>query len=213
MQDARHYIASAWRSGGELGDSLNAADGTALGQFPPRLARTRREGGACCARNFLRKRLAASPRMRTIALFELADRPEAARDEIADLVVAEGGKLRSETLGVTMGAVSEARCYGGCARTIRGNMQETAPVANANATPCGIAASVSSREIGRAMRFSRAIRAGTVWINSHLRLFAEGEAGGYRRSGFGRRHGVKGLDDLLEAKHVSLEAGTCEAPF
>jgi betaine-aldehyde dehydrogenase len=84
---------------------------------------------------------------------------------------------------------------------------EAEAVARANATVYGLAASVFTQDLNRAMRVSRAIRAGTVWLNSHLRLFAEGETGGYGQSGLGRLHGVEGLNDFLETKHVYLEAG------
>ena len=60
---------------------------------------------------------------------------------------------------------------------------------------------------GRVLSLSRAIRAGTVWVNSHLRLFAEGETGGFGRSGMGRLHGPEGLHDFLETKHIHLEPG------
>lgn len=85
---------------------------------------------------------------------------------------------------------------------------EADAVAKANATQYGLAASVFSRDVNRVMRVSRAIRAGTVWLNCHGRLFAEGETGGYRHSGLGRLHGVEGLNDFLETKHVYLEAGS-----
>ncbi|WEX10977.1 aldehyde dehydrogenase family protein [Chelativorans sp. AA-79] len=85
---------------------------------------------------------------------------------------------------------------------------EAEAVAKANATHYGLAASVFTRDVNRAMRLSRAIRAGTVWLNCHGRLFAEGETGGYRHSGLGRLHGVEGLNDFLETKHVYLEAGS-----
>jgi betaine-aldehyde dehydrogenase len=85
---------------------------------------------------------------------------------------------------------------------------EAEAVHKANATPYGLAASVFTRDGARAMRISRAIRAGTVWVNSHLRLFAEGETGGYGRSGLGRLHGPEGLHDFLETKHIYMEAGT-----
>ncbi|WP_028035089.1 aldehyde dehydrogenase family protein [Chelativorans sp. J32] len=84
---------------------------------------------------------------------------------------------------------------------------ELEAVTKANATKYGLAASVFSLDINRVMRVSRAIRAGTVWLNCHSRLFAEGETGGYRHSGLGRLHGVEGLNDFLETKHVYLEAG------
>lgn len=85
---------------------------------------------------------------------------------------------------------------------------ETEAVMKANATVYGLAASVFTNDLNRVMRVSRAIRAGTVWVNSHTRLFAEGETGGYGQSGLGRLHGVEGLNDFLETKHVYMEAGT-----
>lgn len=77
----------------------------------------------------------------------------------------------------------------------------------ANATKYGLAASAFTNDLNRATRVSRAIRAGTVWLNCHTRLFAEGETGGYRQSGLGRLHGLEGLNDFLETKHVYHEAG------
>jgi betaine-aldehyde dehydrogenase len=85
---------------------------------------------------------------------------------------------------------------------------EAEAVRKANATRYGLAASLFTRDLARATRVSRAIRAGTVWLNCHTRLLAEGETGGYRQSGLGRLHGVEGLNDFLETKHVYLEAGT-----
>lgn len=84
---------------------------------------------------------------------------------------------------------------------------EREAVAKANATRYGLAASLFTRDIDRATRVSRAIRAGTVWLNCHGRLFAEGETGGYRHSGLGRLHGPEALNDFLETKHVYLETG------
>ncbi len=84
---------------------------------------------------------------------------------------------------------------------------EAEAVAKANATVYGLAASVFTRDLNRSLRVSRAIRAGTVWVNSHTRLFAEGETGGYGQSGLGRLHGIEGLNDFLETKHVYIEVG------
>lgn len=84
---------------------------------------------------------------------------------------------------------------------------EAEAIAKSNATRFGLAASVYTRDLNRAMRVSRAIRTGTVWLNSHNRHMAEAETGGYGESGMGRLHGPEALHDFLETKHVYLEAG------
>ncbi len=83
---------------------------------------------------------------------------------------------------------------------------EAEATARANAVRYGLAASVWTRDHDRAQRVARALKAGTVWINAHNRLFPEAETGGYRDSGIGRMHGVEGLDPFLETKHVYHEA-------
>jgi acyl-CoA reductase-like NAD-dependent aldehyde dehydrogenase len=81
-------------------------------------------------------------------------------------------------------------------------------VARANATRFGLAASLWGRDQQRGRRIARAMKTGTVWLNAHNKLHAEAETGGYRESGYGRLHGVEGLNDFLETKHVYLETGT-----
>ncbi|MFS8608559.1 MAG: aldehyde dehydrogenase family protein, partial [Gammaproteobacteria bacterium] len=78
-------------------------------------------------------------------------------------------------------------------------------IAKANDTRYGLAASVWSRNLARAQRVAFAIRAGSVWINAHSRLFPEIETGGYRESGIGRLHGVEGLEAFLQTKAVTYE--------
>jgi betaine-aldehyde dehydrogenase len=77
-------------------------------------------------------------------------------------------------------------------------------VHRANATRYGLAASVWTRDWRVARQMARRIKAGNVWVNAHNRLFAEIETGGYRHSGFGRLHGVEGLNDFMETKHVFM---------
>lgn len=84
---------------------------------------------------------------------------------------------------------------------------EAHAITRANATRYGLSASVWTRDLARAHRVARALRCGTVWLNDHNKLMAEAETGGYRESGLGRLHGLEGLNDFLETKHVFQSHG------
>jgi acyl-CoA reductase-like NAD-dependent aldehyde dehydrogenase len=77
----------------------------------------------------------------------------------------------------------------------------------ANATRYGLSASVWTADLARAHRVARAIKSGTVWINEHNRLTPEVETGGRGDSGIGRLHGVEGINEFLETKHVYQNHG------
>jgi len=74
----------------------------------------------------------------------------------------------------------------------------------ANDTPFGLAAAVWSRDIYRALRMVKAIRAGIVWVNHMQPTYVEAPWGGYKQSGFGRELGVHGIDEYLETKQVYI---------
>ncbi|MDB5965798.1 MAG: aldehyde dehydrogenase [Polaromonas sp.] len=82
---------------------------------------------------------------------------------------------------------------------------EDEAVARSNATRFGLAASVWSTDMKKSRRVAARLRSGTVWSNSHNRLFAEAETGGFRDSGYGRLHGAEGLNDFLQTKHFYFE--------
>lgn len=82
---------------------------------------------------------------------------------------------------------------------------EADAIAKANATRFGLAASVYTQDLNVSMRMGRKLKFGTVWLNSHNRLLAEVETGGYGESGIGRLHGVEAMNDFLETKHIYYE--------
>jgi betaine-aldehyde dehydrogenase len=74
----------------------------------------------------------------------------------------------------------------------------------ANDTPYGLAAAVWSRDIFRALRTVKALRAGVVWVNHMQPTYVEAPWGGYKQSGFGRELGPWGLEEYLETKQVHI---------
>jgi acyl-CoA reductase-like NAD-dependent aldehyde dehydrogenase len=75
-------------------------------------------------------------------------------------------------------------------------------IAWANGVPFGLAASVWTRDVKRALNSSRRLRYGTVWINDHLTLASEMPHGGFGRSGYGKDMSSYSLEDYTIVKHV-----------
>lgn len=83
---------------------------------------------------------------------------------------------------------------------------EDEAVARANATRYSLASSVWTADAARSRRLAARMRFGTVWANTHNKLFAEAETGGHADSGYGRLHGQEGMNDFLETKHFYYES-------
>ncbi|MFG2550982.1 aminobutyraldehyde dehydrogenase [Streptomyces sp. NPDC048581] len=81
---------------------------------------------------------------------------------------------------------------------------ESEAVRMANDVPQGLAASVWTRDHDRAMRASRALRTGIVWVNTHGTTVSEMPHGGVRHSGYGSDLSLTGLLDYTQVKHVML---------
>ncbi len=77
----------------------------------------------------------------------------------------------------------------------------------ANDVRFGLAASVFTSDIGRAMRVAKAIQFGTVWINEHFTLTSEMPHGGFKESGYGKDGSMYALEDYTVVKHVMVNIG------
>ena len=74
----------------------------------------------------------------------------------------------------------------------------------ANDVDFGLAASVFTKDISRALRMASRLEFGTVWVNDHLALASEGPHGGFKHSGFGKDMSVESVHDYQVTKHIMV---------
>ncbi len=135
-----------------------------------------------------------------------------ARQEGAEVTV--GGKARdgrgffyepSVVIGVSQSSEIVQREVFGPVVTVQSAPDEKTAIEWANDVDYGLAASVWTSDVGRAMRCSKALRFGAVWVNDHIPVISEMPHGGFKQSGYGKDMSMYAVEHYTEIKHVMIK--------
>ena len=112
-------------------------------------------------------------------------------------VIVEAGQKSEIIQSKIFGPVLTISAFDGEAQTVK----------YGNDVLYGLAASVFTKDVGRAMRIAQQLEFGTVWINDHIPLASEGPHGGFKQSGFGKDLSIEAVGDYQITKHVMIANG------
>lgn len=109
--------------------------------------------------------------------------------------------------------IAQEEVFGPVLSVIRFKDEEDA-LRIANGVRFGLAAAVWTKDIGRAIRMSERLQAGTVWVNTYRAVSFMAPFGGYKDSGLGRENGIDAIREYLQTKAVWINSGAATGnPF